>query len=277
MGDTIVAEQVQAADSAVAVIDSSLIADRQGFFSGSPWAGGEGPTHFVGMGGEPVPYKLSNDVFITCTLMVCMFVACFVVSRSMHALGLQVKNFFRLRDRSEDFSLKSEGEVKDYLLVVLLEAFVLSLLFFSYTQHRFSDRLVLLSPYVMLLADLGIILAYFLYKYGVFCLFNWTFFSKETRQTWLRGYNLVTFGKALMLLFMAVIVLYFDLPIWVCIYIFVALVVVGEMLVLYKTKQIFFGSFFGLVPTILYFCALEILPLFFLWELLIKTNDFLVV
>ena len=253
------------------------VADKLGFFSGSEWAKTDSIVHFVGISGEPVPYRLSNDVFVTVTLMLCIFMAGFVVCRSMHALGLQIKSFFRLRDRSEDFSLKSEGEVKDQIFVVLLESFVLSLLLFSYFSRTMTDYFTTVSPYVMLLVDMGVLLVYFAYKYGILNLFNWTFFDESSRQAWMRGYNLIAFGKAIFLLVLVMVVLYFDLPLEVCILVFAVLFIVAEMLVLYKTLQIFFTSALGLIPTILYFCTLELLPLFFLWEILVKANEILVI
>ena len=264
---------------------SNLMADKLGFFSGSEWACRDSVLRLVGVSGEPVPYRLSNDVFVTVTLLVCLFVACFVVSRSMHALGLQAKSFFRLRDRNEDFSLKSESEVKDQFFVILLESVVISLLFvslFTFESPILNGQWSILNAqwsmsYKVLLADLSIILVYFAYKYGVIRLFNWTFFRSLDRQTWMRGYNLISFGKTVTLLVLLTVILYTNLPNSVYISIFVAVLVVFELLVLYKTKQIFFGSVVGIVPAILYFCTLELLPLLFLWVILVQTNKILLI
>lgn len=274
---------------------SNLMADKLGFFSGSEWVCRDSVVHFVGVSGEAVPYKLSNDVFVTVALLICVFIACFVVSRSMYALGLQTKNFFRLRDRNEDFSLKSESEVKDILFVVLLESIVLSLFVFSQVPYM-QDIQDLMpndqwttakgqwsmlngqwSMVNVLLLNAGIMLIYFAYKYTMLRLFNWTFFNSADRQTWMRGYNLISFGKAVTLLPLMMLILYTDLPNTVCISIFLVLLGVFELLVLYKTKQIFFGSIVGLVPAILYFCTLELLPLLFLWVMLVQTNNSLLI
>ena len=277
--NTIATDSTAQADSLVHIDSATAhfpMADRMGFFSGSQWVNDDSTIHLVGMSGEPVPYRLSNDAIVTATLMLCLFLGAFVVCRSMQALGMQMKNFFRLRDRNEDFSLKSEGEVKDQLFIVLLESIVLGLLCFSFFSRLLSEHFTFLSPYIMLLANMGILLIYFAYKYGLLSLFNWTFFDTNSRQTWLRSYNLVAFGKAIILLLLLMVILHFDLPSLVCIYIVLAVIAIAEMLVLYKTKQIFFSSVLGLIPTILYFCALELLPLFFLWEMLVATNEFLV-
>ena len=252
---------------------SHLMADRLGFFSGSEWACRDSVVHLTGICGEPVPYRLSNDVVVTVTLLVCIFVACFVLIRSMHALGLQIKSFFRLRDRNEDFSLKSESEIKDLFFVVLLESIALALMFFCLFTSHFSH----LTSHIFLLVDFGIILAYFAYKYTVFHLFNWTFFHRSDRQIWMRGYNLLSFGKVVSFLVLLVMILYINLSNSVYISIFLALLAMFELLVLYKTHQIFFSSIVGVVPAILYFCTLELLPLLFLWVILVQTNKFLLI
>lgn len=275
------------------VFQYSMMADKLSFFSGNEWACRDSMVRVVGVSGEPVPYRLSNDVFVTVTLLVCLFVACFVVIRSMHALALQAKSFFRVRDRNEDFSLKSESEVKDQFFVILLESVALALLLLCFESSPFRVHSFESFPflgtgrgpsifnsqmsYMVLLVDLGIILAYFAYKYGVIRLFNWTFFRSLKRQTWMRGYNLISFGKAVTFLVLVTAVLYTNLPNSVCISVFVALLAVFELLVLYKTKQIFFGSVVGIVPAILYFCTLELIPLLFLWVILLQTNKFLLI
>ena len=258
-------------------LNSNFLLNKFGFFSGSRWINENDTVHFVGISGDPVPYKLSNDVFVTGTLLLCLFMASFVVSRSMHAIGLQIKNFFFNRDRNESFSLKSEGEVKNQLFVVVLESFVLSLLFFSYAEFKLVGDFTTVSPYLLLFADMGVCLGYFALKYLIYATFNWTFFTEENRGIWFDSYNLVTFGKAVTMLPLVLIILYFNLSLEVCIYAFIIVIGLYELLILYKTKQIFFGMPFGIVPTILYFCTLELLPLFMLWEVLVKTNEFLLI
>lgn len=258
-------------------LNSNLLINKFGFFSGSRWVNENAPVRFVGVGGDPVPYKLSNDVYVTATLLLSLFMAAFLVSRSMHALGLQIKNFFYNRDRNETLSLKSEGEIKDQVFIVLLESFVLSLLFFSYAEFQLNGNFTIVSPYLLLFANLGVFVGYFVVKYAVLWLFNWTFFDEESRNLWLTSYNLVVFAKAVTLIPLVLITLYLDLSHEVCIYATIIILGIYEIMVLYKTKQIFFSAYYGLLPAILYFCTLELLPLLAVWEVLVKMNQFLLI
>ena len=90
-------------------------------------------------------------------------------------------------------------------------------------------------------------------------------------------YNLTIFGKAVTLLPLVLIVLFFDLPFEVCIYTFLVILLLNELLVLFKTKQIFFAFPLGIFLSILYFCTLEMLPLLLLWKTLVRLNEYLLI
>lgn len=273
-GRTTAKDSLQTQPSA---LDSTFLLNKYGFFSDSKWIDKNKAIHFVGISGDPIPYKLSNDIFVTCTLLACLFIASFVVSRSMHAIGVQIKNFFQNRNRNETLSLKSEGKVKNHIYVVILESFVLSLLFFSYVEFHLIGDFTTVSPYLLLFADMTTCLVYFALKYALYGTFNWTFFSEEKRELWMAGYNLTIFGKAVTLLPLVLIVLFFDLPFEVCIYTFLVILLLNELLVLFKTKQIFFAFPLGIFLSILYFCTLEMLPLLLLWKTLVRLNEYLLI
>lgn len=263
------------AQAQAAALDSTFLLNKYGFFSGSKWINKNEAIHFVGVSGNPIPYKLSNDIFVTITLLASLFIASFVVSRSMHALKLRIKNFFYNRNRNETTTLKSESKIKNHIYVVILESFVLSLLFFSYAEFKLISDFTTVSPYLLLFADMATCLTYFALKYAIYGTFNWTFFNEEKREVWFSGYNLIIFGKAVTLLPLVLTVLFFDLPFPVYIYAFFAILIINETMVLFKTKQIFFAYPLGILTSILYFCTLELLPLLFLWETLVKFNEFL--
>ena len=57
------------------------------------------------------------------------------------------------------------------------------------------------------------------------------------------------------------LLVYFDLPLDVVLYYFIFVVVLGKILAFYKSYVIFFRQKGGFLQIILYFCALEIVPL----------------
>lgn len=258
-------------------VDSTLLFRNYGFFDSTRQADATRPLHFTGISGTPVPYKPGNDTIVVCALLVCLLITSFVVNRNRHAIALQIKNFFHNRSRSESIALKSESNVRHQTYSIVIEGAMLSLIFFSYTWAKFGFDSSTYSPYLILAADIAVILGYFALKYVLLLTFNWTFFTDEKRSLWLSCYNLLVLCKTAMILLLTLAVMFFNLSPEICIYAFLAILAINESMVLFKTHQIFFTCPFGGLLSILYFCTLELLPLLLLWKALIKSTDYLLI
>lgn len=250
---------------------------RDNFFTDNPYLHPELKVTLTGVPGDPVPYRLSDDVFITSTLLVSFFVAIFIIARSLHVMLLQLKNFFYNRDRKEVIMLKSDSEMKNQAFVVLLACFLMSILFFSYTEVRMPSVFNQVSPYKLLLLDMGIFISYFVLKYILYGIVNWTYFAPAKRSAWINAFNLVILVKALLLFVLTLLVVYFDLSHEAAVWAFLSIFALGEILMIFKTKQIFFSYRFGWLHLILYFCTLETTPLLLLWGALINFNELMIV
>jgi hypothetical protein len=273
-GDTLSASQPATATTAP---DSALLFGNYGFFGSSRNADAGTRLYFAGVSGTPVAYRPANDTVVVGVLLVCVLLASYVASRNRHAIVLQIKNFFHNRGRSESVALKSESNVRHQASVAALESVVLGLLVFCCVGAGADYGTTVVSPLVILAADVAAMMIYFAVKYGLLLSFNWTFFDDEKRGVWLDGYNLLVISKAVMLLPLALLMMFFELPLEVCIYALLAILGVNELLLLLKTRQIFFACPFGSILSILYFCTLEFLPLLFLWKILEKINKYLLI
>ncbi len=229
-----------------------------------------------GIPGTPVPYRLRSDVFVMSTLLLSFFVAMYILSRSMHVLQMQTKNFFFKRDRNQIFTLKSDNEMKNQFFIVLLACFLLSILFFNYTEMRMTTVFNQVSPYLLLGLDMGIFLLYYIVKYLGYMMVNWVFFPLQSRSQWMNAYNFIVLSKALCLLPVVLLVVYFDMPIHITLTLVGVIVGLFGLLVIFKAKQIFFGDIFGLCHLFLYFCTLELAPLLFLLKMLVIANEYLI-
>ena len=74
---------------------------------------------------------------------------------------------------------------------------------------------------------------------------------------------------------LALITVFFNLPTYSVILCLCLLLGFIRLLLFYKTFCIFFPKFHGFLHLIVYFCALEMLPLCGLWQALTYTNDIL--
>ena len=248
---------------------------KDGFFSKNPMFHPELKVVLNGIPGTPVPYRLRSDVFVMSTLLLSFFVAMYILSRSMHVLQMQMKNFFFKRDRNQIFTLKSDNEMKNQFFIVLLACFLLSILFFNYTEMRMTTVFNQVSPYMLLGLDMGIFLLYYVVKYIGYMMVNWVFFPLQSRSQWMNAYNFIVLSKALCLLPVVLLVVYFDMPIHITLTLVGVIVGLFGLLVIFKAKQIFFGDIFGLCHLFLYFCTLELAPLLFLLKMLVIANEYL--
>ncbi len=254
----------------------ALPAYKNSFFNGHEYFHPEIRVVLSGIPGDPVPYRLRSDVFVMATLLLSFFVAMFILSRSMHPLKMQLKNFFYNRDRKQIFTLKSDSEMKNQAFIVLLACFLMTILFFNYTEIRMTSVFNQVSPYVLLSVDMAIFLLYYLFKYLLYISVNWTFFPSQNRSQWMNAYNFIVLAKALCLMPVVLLVVYFDLSLHLMLIAVAIIVALSGIMVVFKAKHIFFVYRFGLLHLFLYFCTLEMAPLLFLWKMLVVANEYLI-
>ncbi len=253
----------------------SMTTYKDGFFKENAFMKTGRDATVYGMAGDPVPYQLRTDVFVTATLLLSFFVVMYIFARSIHVVGTQLKNFFYNRDRKEIFTLKSDSEMKNQAFIVLLASFLLTILAFKCTEIALPDVFAQVSPYKLLGLDMFILLSYYFLKYIAYSVCNWTFFQSQKRSQWMNAYNLIILCKAMCFFPLVLLVVYFDLPVMTAIYVFLAILVVSEIMVIFKAKQIFFVYKFGLLHLFLYFCTLEMAPLLFLVGTMAFANRYL--
>ena len=116
------------------------------------------------------------------------------------------------------------------------------------------SSLLLLGIYV------GFCLVYFLLKWLLYMFLGWTFFDKNRTNMWLESYSSLIYYVGFALFPFVLFLVYFDLS-------FINLIIIGsiiliftKILMFYKWIKLFFHQFGDLFLLILYFCALEIVP-----------------
>lgn len=228
-----------------------------------------------GKAGDPIPYRFRTDNFVNCALLLSFFLAVWVIARSRHFLAAQVKDFFSARQRENLFSARTERELRGQIYLVFQTCFVLGLLFFDYTQERMTEVFNQVSPYLILGSAVGICLVYYLVKAGLYAFVNAVFFTRDACRRWSDTYMLSILFTGLTLLPVTLLVVYFDLSfegmVWVCL----ILVALGKICLLYKAFRIFFNYPGGVAHLFLYFCTLEVAPLFILFRALVFADSLL--
>lgn len=229
----------------------------------------------TGIAGDPIPYQFRTDNIVTIVLMLSFFLVVWVTSLSRHYLHEQVKNFFHYRQRENLFSERTQTELRGQVFLIFQTCFLLSILFFDYTQDYLTEVFNQISPYKILGVSMGICCLYFTLKIGIYAFVNSIFFEKKKSQQWTDTYLLCVLGTGLALLPLSLLVVYFDFSFQHTAICFACIIIVDKILLFYKCSRIFFNYTFGIVHLFLYFCTLEIVPIFILFRALIYANNFL--
>lgn len=230
----------------------------------------------VGVVGEPIPYQFRNDDVVTSSLLISFLLLVWVLSHSWKFLRDLIKEFFRHRLRGNLFADKAEVKLQGRGILLVQAAFMHGILFYDYVQHEQPAVFEQVSPYVMLAAATGVIVGYYLLKVAAYQTTNTTFFPAANNKMWDDHLLASVLLTGCLLLPLTLLVVYFDLPFYETALSYVLLVAFVKSLLFYKGYRIFFNTTLGKLHIILYFCALEIVPLLMLWGVLQFISRYLV-
>ena len=94
---------------------------------------------------------------------------------------------------------------------------------------------------------------------------------------WMKSALFITSTEGVLLLPVVLLQVYFDLEIQSVVIYFIVVLILVKILTFYKCYFIFFRKAGVILQIILYFCALEIIPCFVLYQGVIQLNDFLII
>lgn len=226
-----------------------------------------------GVAGDPVPYTIKGDSIITSLLLGCFILAMLSFSKSRRFIFKQVKSlFYEPREQSSELS-ETGSEVRFQFFLVAQTCLLLSISAFLYTQECVSDTFILESQYQLLAIFFGIFAAYFGLKTLLYLFVNNIFFGHKKSLRWLKLFVFVTSLEGVLLFPIVMLRSYFDLHIQNVIIYMTFVIILVKTTLLYKSFIIFFRHKSQFLQIILYFCALEIMPLLLSWGILTEVVD----
>lgn len=230
-----------------------------------------------GVAGDPLPYRFRSDDFVTSALMISFFLMVWTIARGWYFLMMSMKDFFRDRVRDNLFAERTDTEMSGRIFLIFQTCFLLGILFFDYTQECMTEVFNNVSPYLILGVGVGSCCLYYLLKVLLYTCVNHVFFDREQASRWTEAYLFSVFVLGMALLPLVLLVVYFDLSFGNLRVLFILILGMVKILLFYKCFRVFFKYLTGGLHLILYFCALEILPLLVLWRALIYANNNLTV
>ena len=249
---------------------------RESFFSNNALLHPELNVERYGVAGDPVPYSIRNDDVITGLLLGCFLLIILSFSRLHHFIFRQSKSFFHV-PRSENVTVVTEtsGEFRFQFFMVALTCLLWALIVFFYTQTNVADTFVLQSQYQLIAIFFGCFLGYFLLKGALYPFLNYIFFDKKKNEQWMKSMLFLSAMEGIILFPLVMLQSYFDISMQSAIIYAAIVLILVKILTIYKCYVIFFRQNGVVLQIILYFCALEIIPMLVLAGFLVMIVDYL--
>lgn len=233
---------------------------KESYFSGDSLYHPELKGTRPGVPGDPVPYTLAGDNLITAALLACFVFGAIAMSNSRHFILRQIKEFFHSPRTGTTVITETAAEVWFQLLLGMQTCLLFGIVYFFFSRTFLGDTFTI-SQYRIIGIYSALFAAFFLAKAVLYLVTGWVFFdAKKTRQ-WVKSFLFLTAIEGLLLYPATLLLTYFHLSIQAVAIFALILIVLVEILTLYKTFIIFFKRIGAFLQIFLYFCALEIIPL----------------
>ena len=248
---------------------------REGFFSKDTLFHPELRGGRNGVAGDPVPYTVHSDNLLTGLLLFSLIMVVIAFSSVKDFLLRQVKSFFYFSHEAASDMSETAIELRFQFFLVMLAGLLTSLLFYFYTLYNIGETFILRSPYYLILIYWGILLAYFLLKSILYTVVNAVLFDSKRNKQWMCSFLFITSAEGILMFPIMMVKGYFDISNESAdVYVIIVLLII-KILTIFKSYIIFFSRNVVKLQIILYFCALEMVPLLFLWSILNATANML--
>lgn len=213
-----------------------------------------------GMPGDPVPYTIRGDNSITILLLLCFIVAVVSFAHSRQFFQRQLKELIYI-PRQDAMQSETTGELRIQLFLLMHTCLQLGILAYLYVTHYVGDTFVFERQYYLIGLLFALMLGYFFVKSLIYSVVNLVFFDGKKNVQWMKSLLFIAGVEGLLLLPAVLLQAYFDFPMQNIVYYFIFVLVFVKIITFYKCWIIFFRQIGFFLQIILYFCALEIVPL----------------
>lgn len=227
----------------------------------------------LGSSGSPLPYNAGNDNLVSAILIGCILLSLVCLSIARNFFSRQVRSFFHELHSYAPFTTDTSNEIFAALLLMLQTCAQLSILVFLHSGNIIDDNTVFRSQYTFLWIAFAAFTGYFIVKALLYGMVNNIFFDKRKNIRWMKVFILVSATEGVALLPASLLQIYFDVPAENVVLYAAFVIIAAKLLTFYKCFSIFFKHPSGFLQLILYFCALEMVPLLLLWGIMTNIID----
>lgn len=246
-----------------------------GYFADSPYWHPERPACHIGMSCTPVPYRVSTDSPTACAVLVCLVMLVYMLLRYGGEMRSQMHDYFlpaRIRQGHRQGLSTAQGLLSMPYVCLMLS--VMGSIGVSVVQQ---DRLALLpdaaSRMTLQASYASVWLAFFFLKANSYAFINWIFFDKLVRREWHDTQFHVQALESVLLFPVLLIMVYMRPSLQVFVWSVLGVIALAKVLLLYKAQRLFSAKIHGALHLIVYFCTLEVAPLWVILKLLTHITD----
>jgi len=214
-----------------------------------------------GVAGVPKPYTIRGDDFMTSLLLGCLLLALTVIARMRNTLRKQARHLLHEPSALTTEVNETAAELRFQFFLVLQTCLILAITTFIYVQQCVADTFILRSQYMLIWIFFGCFVAYFALKTLLSWAVNNVFFEQKESSRWFEVQLFVAAAQGMMLFPFVLLHAYFGLSIEKTVVCMAVVIAIAKSMLFYKCKMAFFRQKGGFIQNILYFCALEIVPL----------------
>ena len=248
-------------------VDSNVINSSEFYAQGSDW-----PDQGLAMAERG--YFLTTDSSVLCGLLLLFGLMAITLYNSRSFILFQLRGFFSTERKFSLQGVRYKGTwVYGVFVLTSIVALSLSLSCFHYLHGRYQFSPVLGIPYWLLCIGYALFMLFMYVKAWLYMLVNWVFADRESAYSWLSGYFLLTSLLALFVFPISLLHLFAVVSGTVVLSCYLFVMVLYELLLIFKLFVNFRAKKYGSMLIFLYFCSVELVPALILWHLLVWASD----
>lgn len=200
------------------------------------------------------------------TILVLLFVFLALnVRNSRHMFSHFFDELGSFKDRNNAFDEHTSNETR--LTLLLIGQFIICAGILLYVTATVESRPDDIGIFTGVARTSGLMAAYYIFQLAAYNTVGYIFTSSERRAAWIAGFNASQSMLGLALIIPVLLAVFYPSADKAVIVIAATLYFIARLLFIVKGFRIFFINFSSLLYFILYLCALEIIPVLFVYKM----------
>ncbi len=198
-----------------------------------------------------------------------------IIGKRTQIISSTISELFVVKGRKSIFSEPTQNEWYSKLFLCFQTCLLLAIFlcrYFAYNSNTVFDSPV--KSIIFILSLTVILCIFFILKWAAYYMVGLVFFDKSSLQTWIGNFFSLLAFSGVFLFIPTLFYFYVDSLHNFFFYFIVIYLILFEILIIYKSIVLFFYKQNRLLHLFLYLCGQEIVPLFFLWKIVVYMFNF---